>query len=647
MKILTVIPLQKGIFKGDLTYFTAKEVYLGDVVIVPVRNKKVLGLVVKIEELSESKTEVKNLDFGLRKIIENKGPSFFRPEFTESALETATFFASQSGDILGSLIPNILKEDYDGFFKLYKNNETDNKTKNSNIKNEKLLLQTSIENRISIYKTLIRSSFAKKHSVFIVVPTEYDLDIFYETLSKGIESFTFALHSNLPKKKLTEKLKNLFTLEHPVLILATAPFLSVPRGDIRTIAVEHESSSSYKTLTRPYMDMRTFTEIFASKIGAQFILADTILRFETLGRKDRDGFGAFAPLSYRLGFSGDIEIQNKNTRQDKKEWRIFSEKNIEEIKSMLAKKRKVFIFSLRKGLATYTICRDCADTVLCDTCTSPLVLYLSKDGQKRMFVCNKCKTEKSPDTRCKNCGSWNLLPLGIGVDTVHKEIKNIFDEEKVQIFKLDKDTAKNKKDAEKIIEDYEKAKYAILVGTEIALFYIREKVPLTFIASFDAFWSIPNYKISERILQLLLNIASKTENKIIIQTKKTSDSLLQNIKTGLLTQFVREELSDRKTLAYPPYSRFIKIVHIGDKIKTSIAKKFLEEHFKEYNPEVFTGYSAKQKNKYTTTMILKVEPEFWSLPSITPKSRVDPVLLGKILSLTPNFAILVDPEDLL
>lgn len=653
MKILTVIPLQKGIFKGDLTYFTAKEVSLGDVVIVPVRSKKVFSLVVKIEELSTSKSEIKNLDFNLRKIIENKGPSFFKNEFVESVLETSMYFASQDSNVLASLIPNILKEEYDQFLKNYKKNfeesskETKTNSKNSNIKNEKVFLQTSLENRISIYKTLIRSSFAKKNSVFIVVPTEYDLDIFSETLSKGIENFTYELHSNIPKKKLTEKLKKFFETKHPVLILATAPFLAIPREDLNTIIIEHESSSAYKTQFRPYIDMRTFAEIYASKIKAQFILADTILRFETLGRKERDNFGNFAPLSYRLGFDGEIEIQNKNTRQNKKEWKIFSNKNIEEIKNTLIKKKKVFIFSLRKGLATYTICRDCGDTVICETCNSPLVLYLSKDNKKRMFVCNKCKNEKSPDARCKNCNSWNLMPLGIGVDTVYKEIKEIFDEEKVQIFKLDKDVVKNKKDAEKIIEDFENAKHAILIGTEIALFYMHKKVPLTFISSFDAFWSIPNFKISERILQLVLNIVSKTEEKIIIQTKKTSDTLLKNIQTGLLAEFIREELLDRKTLSYPPYARFIKIVHIGDKIKTGIAKKYLEEAFKEYNPEIFSGYVAKQKNKYATNMILRLEPENWSLPAITLKSKIDLPLLKKILELTPNFFVYVDPEDLL
>ena len=40
---------------------------------------------------------------------------------------------------------------------------------------EKLLLQETLENRVAIYKTLIRENFAKNQSVFIVLPNEYGI----------------------------------------------------------------------------------------------------------------------------------------------------------------------------------------------------------------------------------------------------------------------------------------------------------------------------------------------------------------------------------------------------------------------------------------------------------------------------------------
>ena len=97
-----------------------------------------------------------------------------------------------------------------------------------------------------------------------------------------------------------------------------------------------------------------------------------------------------------------------------------------------------------------------------------MVLYLSHQGKKRMFVCNRCLQDKDGDTVCSSCGGWNLMPLGIGIDTVYEEIKKLFSQnnEKIKIFKLDKESAKTKKGAEKIIQEFEENPGSILIGTK-------------------------------------------------------------------------------------------------------------------------------------------------------------------------------------
>src|SRR3989344_6997014 len=181
----------------------------------------------------------------------------------------------------------------------------------------------------------------------------------------------------------------------------------------------------------------------------------------------------------------------------------------------------------------------------------------------------------------------------------------------------------------------------------MTFFYLRKKVDLSIIASFDSLWSIPNYKMSEKILQLLLSTISKTEEKIIIQTKNKNDPALLAVKSENLLSFVREELEDRKNLGYPPYKRFIKITHLGDKDQTIKARKMLEENFKEYAPEIFSGFVARLQGKYATNALIKIDPKKWSLPEISASSSIDENLLNKLHSLQPTFEIYVDPEDLL
>jgi primosomal protein N' len=643
MKVVTVIPLKRGVFRENLTYFTTKEIENGSVVNISIREKKILGLVVSVEEVSDIKSDIKNLNYNLKKIIEVKEQSIFLKEFIESVFLIGKYFISKNNYSMTSLIPAILREEYDKISKFSKKEPLLNIANNNELKNikaEKLLFQAHFEDRISFYKTLIRGSFAQKKSIFLVLPTEKDINEFSQLLEKGIENFVITIHGGLSPKKQLKKTEKIMTTEHPVLIVGTAPYLSIPRKDLETIILEHENSNAYKMMTRPYFDLRTYVELFASKIKAKLILGDFLLRYETIARKEMDDFGEVRSLSFRNNFSGEIETSGK---EDK--FKILTDKSLNQINNAILKNENVFIFSLRRGLATMTVCRNCSEPVMCKMCSAPLVLYLSKDGTKRMFSCNRCKKEMNPETTCSNCKSWDLMPLGIGTDTVYQEIKRIFPQ--VKIFKLDKESVKTNSSAEKIIKEFEESKGSILIGTEMSFFYLKNKIPLSVIASFDSLWSIPNFKMSERIIQLIISMIFITEKKLLIQTKNENDSAIISIINENLLSFVREELRDRKKLGYPPYVRFIKITHMGDKEKSLNAKKILQDLLGEYNPEIFSGFIAKEKGKYCTNALIRLDIEKWSLPELSRKSSIDQKLYDKLISLPLPFLVTIDPEDLL
>src|SRR5207253_2089813 len=103
---------------------------------------------------------------------------------------------------------------------------------------------------------------------------------------------------------------------------------------------------------KPHVDLRIFTEVYASRINAKLILSDTLLRFETIARTPNDGFVPFYPLSYRINFSGKTEIfWREPVRITRAKFKVLMDKSLEEIQYAISKKKSVFIFSLRKGLA--------------------------------------------------------------------------------------------------------------------------------------------------------------------------------------------------------------------------------------------------------------------------------------------------------
>ncbi len=631
--------------RGTLTYFSSQNIPAGHIVTVPFRNKKILALVLAAEDLRQAKGDVKGMNFNLKKIAADRGGSAFSREFLESAVEVSQYFALGRNSAIAFLLPNVFLEAYDKFAQVAGEQTELASTAANNLRSEKLLFQYPLPDRISIYKTSVREAFARGQSIFLVLPTEADIAKFSTLLGKGIEQFTFTFHSNFSAKKNIKNLEKLAAALHPVLILGTPPFLAIPYKNIGTIILEHESSSAHRTIVRPVLDLRVFVEIYAVKIGAKFILADDLLRFETIERATRDHLHTLHPLSFRIDFPGIIEINERRKKEASGGFKIFTEECLREIKSVLEAGKNVFVFSLRKGLATLTVCRDCGDTLACENCTAPLVLYLAAQSKKRMFVCNRCERNWGADKKCARCDSWNLMPLGIGTDIVYEEIKKALP--KTKVFKLDKESAKSASGAKKIIGEFQSEKGAVLIGTEMAFFYLKDKVPLTVVASFDSLWSIPNYKMSEKVLQVTLKLAELTEDKIIIQTKNAESPSIRAIKSGNLLQFVREELDDRQKLGYPPFARFIKISHLGNKEETHKARKFLEEFLTSYSPEIFSGFVARLKGKYVTNALIRVEPKNWSLPALSPNSEIDQNLYQKLTSLPPQFEVAVDPEDLL
>jgi len=147
MKIISVIPLKRGVLKDNLTYFTSLDIPVGSIVTIFLRNKKTLGLVVAADDLSREKSNVKKMNFNLKKINETKGDSIFTKEYLEAIFDASKYFAQNKSSAIVSLIPNVFREKYDEISKLTHGEKNVDKEEN-NLRVEKFLFQSPLEDRI-------------------------------------------------------------------------------------------------------------------------------------------------------------------------------------------------------------------------------------------------------------------------------------------------------------------------------------------------------------------------------------------------------------------------------------------------------------------------------------------------------------------
>ncbi len=650
MYIATVIPIQKNLQKEFLTYFSATDIPLGTIVIVPVRKKNIDAIVISIESAREMKSDIKSADYQLKKVIGIKGSSPFTHEFFMACQRMKNYTISNTGSIIKALLPTVYLENIRELKELPK---IQMREVEENIKQEKLIFQALTPDRMSWYRTLVREAFAKKQSVFICVPTRYDIEHFTIALTKGIEQYVFSFHSDMPKKTLINSYNSALLEIHPILLIGTGLFLSIPRPDMKTIIIEHESSEAYKQLRMPYLDIRVFAEVLSSITKAKLIFGDTLLRPDTLYRHEQGTLGEVASPLFRLPQAERQLVVNMREEIDNKglkSFTVLSQKTKSMIEYALAHDESVFLFSVRKGLAPVTVCHDCGHTLLCPDCSTPIVLYgakqrnANKSETKRIFMCNKCGRKESTEVRCPECQSWNLSPLGIGTDRVYDEVKNLFP--KASIIQIDREATPTDKEALIAIAHFNKSKGAILIGTEMAFSYLHTEVTHSAIISLDGLLSIPSFNITQKILHIIEKLHYTTLRNLIIQTRIPENQVLQYILSGNVLPLYREDLKERKQFGYPPFKRLIKITFTGTASETEKARLYLSEKLEKYEPQIFSAFIGKIKGQYITNTVIKLEPDIWPIPT-NASLLIDSNLSETLSHLPPSFSINVDPEDLL
>ena len=519
------------------------------------------------------------------------------------------------------------------------------------IQSERLVFQSPLDERISFYKTYIREAFARKESITFVCPTISDCELFVENLSRGISGFVVTLHSEIPKKKCTEIITRLGQETHPFVVICTPSFASLMRDDMKTLIMEHENSNAYNTPTMPSFDFRVIVEILARTACKKYIIADSLLRVETLGRYENKELSTVRPITFRALTPIEIAViphgitENTSRFSSNEQIPAFSEQAEQLMSHVVEKKSHMFVFALRTGLATITRCRDCGLILTCEYCESPLVLY-HNGSERRIFICNKCKRHKPSECRCTRCNSWNLSAHGIGTEFVEQEIKRLFPH--IPVFRIDRETTPTRAHARKIASQFSASKSGILIGTEMALFYLGDSVSDSIIVSFDTLFNIPSYKANERIVGLMLTIAERTKNKLYIQTKNPHEPIIELMSSNNYSSWYRTELAERIEYNYPPASTILKITWLGKIENREEIKKHLTELLEPYSPDIFDTHIIKAGKKIAAiNAIIRPSINEWSLHALLDGKGLSKDLQHILSQLPENTIFTINPDNLL
>ncbi|MCC6198897.1 hypothetical protein IT401_01640 [Candidatus Nomurabacteria bacterium] len=564
MHIATVIPIAKGVPFDTLTYYTAQSLLPGTLVSVPFGKQTIHALVVEVVPLTEAKTFVKRAAFSLKKLSSIKGYVPYFGAVTKALHETSLRTLTPTGAIAGAVLSHALFE-YLSFEKIP---ETFSKSLEERESEERSVIGIRSD-RLNEYKRLIRSSFAQKESVLFIAPTIRSLERWKKELEKGISRHVVLFHSKVPKRQLRSQAALLKQEDLPLLIFATPHCSVVPSASpIGSICIEEESNTLYRTRDRYGTDLRLFFRELGRCLGALLVWGDALPRFETLYRTNAHHIArTLVPEKiHTLAISPYRSVLPKEV--------------VELIQHAQKKHRRLFLYTNRKGIAPLSRCGDCGTVVQCPECTLPMTLRnrTTSEGRERFFICLHCSATLPADHRCLTCSSWNIIPVAIGSESVAGAVGELIGRESV--FLIDDDFTPDDKAVETLLNQIDKERGAVIVGTQKALPFLQ-KIDYCIIPFFDRLLSLPSMYTIEQILRLLIEAHEYTKEGVIICTRTPEYPLIEQIEKKQIPHIILQELETRKQLGYPPFGALIKIaLTIPERYREEVVTK-VDHYFAE------------------------------------------------------------------
>lgn len=627
MFVIQVTPLIRGTQLESLSYFSSIDYPIGSFLEVPIRGKKQRAIVTEIRPVSSTKTALKAATFSLRKLPQQPDPVVLPNTIRETAAKLTSIYPTSAGAMLFQLLPPDIRNGS----RPYPRSDT--------VPHEEetlpQLLTARIDERYLTYQGFIRSTFAHKGSIMIVVPSATDVDYAAKELKHGIADRLIVFSPNQTKRQRDASYQRLQDTTTSKLIITTPSFAYLERSDLIAIVIENAASNHYVNRQKPYLDHRTALITYAKVSGRSILLGDTVPRTEDEVARREERFLTYGEEVKRIAFTAPLSIINqKDKPKPDLPFKLFSNELVTSVERALEARGRVFFYAARRGLAPVVACIDCGLIFRCPDSNTPYSLIrTTKNGQEqRWFVSSTSGKRVRAADVCDNCGSWRLRERGIGIQSVYDEWKLLMPDADITL--MDSTTITTPKQAIKVADEFFSKRTGILIGTQIALPFIGRGVDVSAIISLDATRTIPTWRADESLFRLLLKLRECTTKEVLVQTRTESDNLLIHATRGAIERFYDDEIALRRMLQYPPYSTFILLTWLGNNKTSHELEETISSSLAEFQIQCYNNPNSTA-DKIERHGLIRVPAD----DTVTREK-----LLPKLRALPPYVKVEINPE---
>jgi primosomal protein N' (replication factor Y) (superfamily II helicase) len=420
-------------------------------------------------------------------------------------------------------------------------------------RHEKLLLHgVTGSGKTEVYLEAARATLEGGRSAIVLVP---EIALTPQTVRRFEERFgnqVAVLHSKLG---VGERFDEWRRLRRGAARICVGPRSAVfaPLRDLGLIVVDEEHDSAYKQESDPRYDARRVAAHRAEQTGAVLLCGSATPRPESWLEMQR------LELPERIAGRPLPPVELLDMRELRYALHPRSRAALEDVKR---RGSKAIVLVNRRGWAPFLVCRACGHASGCARCDVTLTLHRDHSGD--CLLCHHCGRREAVPRVCSSCRSTAIARHGAGTQRLESELREAL--EPLPVFRLDADAAARKHGIATVLERFSKAPSGVLVGTQmVAQGHDFPEVELAIVQDADATLRFPDFRAEERTFTLVSQLAGRSGRgpgggSVLVQTLGPETPCLGHAVRHETAAFLEEELSRRRVLRYPPFSRLIRVV---------------------------------------------------------------------------------------
>lgn len=408
--------------------------------------------------------------------------------------------------------------------------------------------------KTEVYLSVLENILAQGRQALVMVP---EIGLTPQTIARFRERFSApvdVLHSGLNDSERLAVWLRARNGEAGI-VIGTRSSLFTPFARLGVIIIDEEHDSSYKQQEGWRYHARDLAVFRAHAEDIPIIMGSATPALETLHNVQLGKYRQLT-LSKRAGNAKPavhhlLDIKGLPLKVG------LSQPLIQRMQQHLKADNQVMLFLNRRGYAPALLCHECGWIAECPRCDH----YYTFHQNHRQLRCHHCDSQRAVPHQCPQCGSTQLVSVGVGTEQLENELAPLFPD--TPITRIDRDTTSRKGSLEQHLAEIHRGGARILIGTQmLAKGHHFPDVTLVSLLDVDGALFSADFRSAERFAQLYTQVSGRAgragkQGEVVLQTHHPEHPLLQVLLHQGYDAFSKQTLAERKSVFLPPFTSHV------------------------------------------------------------------------------------------